>query len=88
MAPAMERDYAMLRRLPDQDIISTIHSGNLGNTLTIGSGKKISRETFLKLSMFIKILAFYLTPLPKVLTLRYLTLQQNNCKTLINIIIP
>jgi len=48
MAPAMHRDYMMLRRLPDPDLISTIHGGNLGNTLAIGSGKRASKETFFK----------------------------------------
>lgn len=46
MAPAMQRDYVMLRRLPDTGLIKTIHGGNLGNTLAIGSGKGISRKTF------------------------------------------
>lgn len=46
MGASLQRDLTMLRRIPRPEIIDQFQGGNLGNTLSIGSSPKASRQAF------------------------------------------
>lgn len=45
MIPAMQNDYATLKQRPDLNTLQLIHTGTLHNTLAIGSGNGMDKET-------------------------------------------
>ncbi|PTQ94163.1 thiol-disulfide isomerase/thioredoxin [Mucilaginibacter yixingensis] len=48
MVPALQRDYETIKSKPTLSKLELIHSGSLGNTITLGTKPETDRETFYK----------------------------------------